>query len=306
MAIEKKFLQKSVDQELVKEYLEEALSHAGISSITIQKTPLATRIALRVRRPSVVIGKKGANIKSVSEELKRRFHIDNPQLDVMEVNNPTLDAKLIAERIGRQIEIEGKIKQIIRFNIRDIMNAGAYGTEIIVAGKIVGKGGKARTIRMRKGYLKKSGDVMKLVETAKFTAYGKAGAIGIVVKILPPGVVFPDSVKIDYEKLKTIGLTETVEPTVDAEQEKMEEEKQAAVAKLKKKMEQAKKAARPKKMLRAKSRKPKAAMGVHLPEGHVPQILTARDEPPKDAKKVEKTVETEKDSKTETSDTDAA
>lgn len=204
MAVEKKFLHKAINEHIVKDYLGKELNSAGVSSITIQKTPLATRIALRVRRPSVVIGKKGSNVKAVGEELEKSYGIENPQLDVIEVETPELDAKLVAQRIARQIEIEGNIKQTMRFNLNDVMAAGALGCEIAVAGKVVGKGGKAKAIRMRRGYLKKSGDVKKLVDVAKATAYLKAGAIGVRVKIVPPGVAFPDAAKINEEELNAL------------------------------------------------------------------------------------------------------
>ncbi|MFH1107269.1 MAG: 30S ribosomal protein S3 [Candidatus Micrarchaeota archaeon] len=249
MAVEKKFLHKLINEQIVKDYLGKELSGAGVSTITIQKTPLATRVAIRVRRPSVVIGKRGSNVKAVSEELTRRFGIENPQLDVIEVEKPELDAKLVAQRISRQIEIEGNVKQTMRFNMNDVMNAGALGCELRVAGKVVGKGGKSKSIRMRKGYLKKSGDVMKLVDKAYATAYLKAGAIGILVKIVPPGTIFPDAAKIDEEQLDAIlaiadqeaGLLPPAE-TVEAPEKPGEAAKESEEAgrKLEQKIEKAK------------------------------------------------------------------
>ncbi len=284
MAVEKKFIQKAVSQQLVKEFLEKELRSAGISSISIQKTPLATRIAIRVRRPSVVIGKKGANVKIIGDKLTKDYGIENPQLDVIEVEHPELDAKLVAERIGRQIEIEGNIKQVMRFNLRDMMNAGALGAEILVAGKVVGKGGKAKTLRMRYGYLKKAGEVMKLVRIARYTAYLKAGAIGIVVRIVAPGTTFPDQVRIDYDKLTAApAVAETpVELTPEAKAQE-EATAKAAQEKLKEKVEKAKKDAEERKKRRI-PRKPKSNTGTDA-SGHAPQFLTARDEPAKPSEK---------------------
>lgn len=279
MAVEKKFVLKAVNQQLVKEYLEKELRSAGISTITIQKTPLATRIAMRVRRPSVVIGKKGSNIKTISDRLSKEFGIENPQLDVIEVEKPELDAKLVAERIGRQIEIEGNIKQVMRFNLRDMVNAGVMGCEIIVAGKVVGKGGKAKTLRMRAGYLKKSGEVKKLVQYGSFTAYLKAGAIGIKVRLVLPGTQFPDHIKIDYDKMDADDAAALAAPLPDGAAAIIPEDAQAkaAEAKLKEKVERARREAAERKRRRP-VRKPKASQGVK-DSGHAPQILTARDEP---------------------------
>ncbi len=251
MATEKKFLAKSLNDLLIKGYLEGELKNAGVSSIVIQKTPLATRIAIRVKKPSLVIGKKGATVKNITEKLEKDFGIDNPQLDIIEVENASLDAKLVAERISRQIEIEGNIKQIMRMNLRDVIEAGGVGVEIQVSGKVVGKGGKAKAIRVRSGFLKKAGDLLKLIDKGTSTAYLKAGAIGVTVKIVRPGTVFPDAISIDYASLAT---TKFEEPTG----EKTEEQKalDEAERKLREKIEQAKREAKEKAQKRKKFTRP--------------------------------------------------
>ena len=200
MSTERKIVEKAMRELRIKRFLESEIGNAGISSIVIQKTPLATRIAIRAKRPNMVIGKRGITVKALTELLEKNYGVSNPQLDIIEVENPELDPKLVAQRIAKQIEIDGKIKQILRMTLNDVMNAGAIGAEIRVAGKIAGKGGKAKTLRVRAGYLKKSGDVMRMVSKGSTTAYLKAGAIGVKVLIVPPGTVFPDAVKIN-EKL---------------------------------------------------------------------------------------------------------
>jgi len=202
MASERKFIRKSLTEFRVKEFLEEELEKAGVSSIEMQKTPVATRITINVRRPGIVVGKRGEAIKDLCNALEKRYGVENPQLEVVEVRHPELDPKLAAEKIARQIEIRGNVKQAISFTLREIMAAGAIGVEIIVAGKVVGKGAKAKVLRARAGYLKKSGEIMKLVREGKFTAYPRAGAIGVTVKIVPPGTVFPDKVDVSQILIK--------------------------------------------------------------------------------------------------------
>jgi small subunit ribosomal protein S3 len=194
MATERKFLAKALTDYSIKEYLEKELSRAGVSAVAVQQTPIATRITITVQRPGIVVGKRGSSITSLAQALESRFHIDNPQIEVVEVPIPSLDSKLMADRIGHQIELRDNAKQAVRFALREIMSAGAIGAEIRVAGKIVGKGGKAKAFTVRAGYLKKSGDLVKLVHEGKYTAYPKAGAVGITVKILPPGTNIPDKI----------------------------------------------------------------------------------------------------------------
>lgn len=192
MASEKKFLKKAIAAFAVKKFLEKELNKAGVSEVVIQKTPIATRISIFVRRPGIVVGKKGKTIKDLCDILLAKFGIDNPQIEVVEVQHPELDAKLVAEKIGRQIEIRGNVKQILRFTLKEIMGSNAIGAEIRIGGKVVGKGGKAKVLTARAGYLKKSGEQMKLVKVGTYTAYPKAGAIGITVKIVPPETKFHD------------------------------------------------------------------------------------------------------------------
>lgn len=188
MAIEKKFLQKAIEDLQVKDYLNRELEKAGVSKITIQKTPVATRIMLAVRKPGMVVGKKGKAIKDLCDDIQQKFGIENPQFEVVEVAKPALDARLVAERIGRRLEMRPNFKPIMRITLKEIMEAGAMGAEIRLSGKLVGKGGKAKTFAVRAGYLKKSGAPKKKVLYAKNTVYLKAGAIGIKVKIVPPGM----------------------------------------------------------------------------------------------------------------------
>jgi len=211
MATEKKLILSSIENYFVMRYLEKNLERAGVSHIAIQKTPVATRIELTVQRPGIVVGKRGSSISELAEKLKT-FGIDNPKIEVLEVAVPSLDAKLMAEKIGRFIETRGNVKQAIRVGIREIMSAGAIGAEIRVSGKVVGKGGKAKALTARSGYLKKSGDPIKLVRQAQYTIYPKAGAIGITVRILPPGVKLPDKIKLEPKPTEKIVLSEPDAP----------------------------------------------------------------------------------------------
>ncbi len=238
MAVEKKFIAKALDDLEVKNFLQYELKRASVSSVALQKTPIATRITICVRRPSVVVGRRGRSINELSEKLRRKFGIENPQIEVVEVMKPDLDAQLVAEKISHRIEMRPRVKPILRFALKDIMESGAIGAEIRAAGKIVGKGGKAREFVVRSGYIKKSGDSVKLVRTGTCTAFLKAGTVGITVKIVPPGTVFPDQVKIEAPK-KVVEEEATIEgeaekegkPKADKKEESKEEkevEKEAA------------------------------------------------------------------------------
>lgn len=208
MAIEKKLIKKALDNLEVKTFLARELERAGVSEIAIQKTPIATRIMAYVRKPGMVVGKKGKGIKDLCEALQQKFAIENPQFEVIEVRYAELDAKLAAEKIGRRIEVRPNFKPILRSALKEIMDAGAIGAEIRIAGKVVGKGGKAKTLTDRRGFLKKSGHMMtQVVREGHFVVYLKAGAVGITVKIVPPDARFSD--KIDVGSAVLLPATET-------------------------------------------------------------------------------------------------
>ncbi len=192
MASEKKFIETSLEEIKIKDFLQKDLEKAGISDIVIQKTPVTTRILLIVKKPGLIVGKKGAGIQQTIDTLKKKFKIENPQIEVTEVENPTLDAKLAAEKIARQVEVKGKIKPILNFALKEIMGGGAIGAEIRVAGKVVGKGAKAKTLVVREGHLKKSGEELKKVRVGRAEANMAAGIIGVKVSIIPPKTKFLD------------------------------------------------------------------------------------------------------------------
>lgn len=187
-----------------------------------------------VQKPGMVVGKRGAGINDIVEEVKARFGVENPQIEVLEVAVPSLDPKLVAQKIGKQIELRGNMKQVMRMTLQDIMSAGALGAEIKIAGKIVGKGGKAKTLTARKGFLKKSGESKRMVSEAHYTSYPKAGAIGIKIKILPPGAYLAE--KIDVAALKfpdaagsaAVAGTEVQETPVAVEPQQAAEQKPPA------------------------------------------------------------------------------
>ena len=145
MAVEKKLLKKSLNDLQVKMFLFKELERAGVSHIEIQKTPIATRISIAVRRPAVVVGRRGRSIKDLCDLLERNYGIENPQIEVVQVEKPELDAKIMAEKIAKRIESKPQVKPIMRIAMSEIMQAGAPGAGNRAAGKKVGKRGKAKS-----------------------------------------------------------------------------------------------------------------------------------------------------------------
>ncbi len=217
--IERIFIEQGIKRIELEAYLKKELDKAGFTKAEIAKTPLVTRIVVNVTRPGLAIGKSGANIKNLTEVLAKRFGIENPQLEIKEIVKPELDAQAVADKIKSLIERGFSWRSIVYRSLREIMDAQAQGAEIIVSGKITGKGGRKKKARIAEGYMKKVGDQVKLVDYAKAAAYPKVGAIGIKVRIVHPDTVFPDKINLSEILRKKAAPAEAAEPGVDREEE---------------------------------------------------------------------------------------
>jgi len=197
----------------------------------MQRTPLGEKIVIHTSRPGLIVGKKGANIKKLTKVLKTRFKMENPQIEVAEINNPDLDAQNVAEQIVTVLERFGprRFKSTGYRSLQRIIDAGALGAEIIIAGRGL-PGSRAKTWRFYSGYLKKSGDVaMSMMDYGECVANLKSGTIGIKVKILPGDAILPDQIK--FNKMEEIPV---IVEEKEATKEEVEELEKAVEEKPKK------------------------------------------------------------------------
>ena len=213
MMIERKFIQESIKRLKTKEYVKKALDKAGIVDVDIQRTTLNTRIGIIAERPGLVIGRRGESIKDLSDAIEKNLGIENPQVEVADVQRPNLEPIVIARVIRRMIERGTKPKKVIKTMAAKVMKSGAQGVEIIVDGTQK-RGDRSRKESIILGYLKKAGDSVKLIKVAKEQVVMKQGVMGITVKIVPPEVIFPDKVV-----LKKPGIAVIVEETVTTPEE---------------------------------------------------------------------------------------
>ncbi|MBS3133492.1 30S ribosomal protein S3 [Candidatus Woesearchaeota archaeon] len=227
--IERDFVKQKKNEFQLKEFITATLKNVGHSYTELQRTPLGEKVIIHTSKPGLIVGRKGQNISKLTELLKTRFKLENPQVEISEVEHPEFVANIVGERIASAIERFGsnRFKGIMHKTMSDVLAAGARGVEIRLSGKL--PGARAKSWRIYGGYLKKSGDaaithVSKSCTVAKL----KSGVIGIQVSILPPGITMPDTIKF-IEQIK-----ETEKKTEKAEEEKMPEKETAAEDKEKK------------------------------------------------------------------------
>src|SRR3989344_5457896 len=162
--IEKVFLKQGLSKVELDNYLAKELDKAGFTNSEIMKTPLVTRIVVNVTRPGLAIGKSGSNISQLTDQIGKRFGIDNPQLEIREIQKPELHAQAIANKIKAMIERGFSWRSVVFKCLQDAKRGGAQGVEIIVSGKITGKAGRKKRMRFADGYMKKVGEQARLVE----------------------------------------------------------------------------------------------------------------------------------------------
>lgn len=223
---ERKFIKLKKEEFGIKEYIKRDLGKGKISRLDIEYTPIGEKIIVHTSRPGLVIGKRGEKIEELTEVLKKRFKLENPHIEIKEIENPLFDAQLVADDIAMALERMGNLKfKIIAYRkLREIMDAGALGCELRLTGKLPSE--RARSWRFAEGYLKKTGESRKEIDYAQATAVTKTGMIGVKVSIMPPDAKLYDRIDIEEARSK-IGVVEKVE------KEKPEKKKSRKVEKKK-------------------------------------------------------------------------
>jgi small subunit ribosomal protein S3 len=200
MTQERQFINEGKRRMLIEEFLASEFSRAGYSHAEIQRTPLSIRITVFAHKPGLIIGRGGKNIDAITQVLKERFGLENPQLDVQEVMDSDLDSEIVAKQIVAALEKGVNYKRVANFALERVIGAGAVGIAIRISGKIGGD--MARTEKFSSGYLKYSGEpAERLVQKAYATANVKLGTIGVQVRILRET---PEDIKV-VKKLKELG-----------------------------------------------------------------------------------------------------
>ncbi|AFK20263.1 30S ribosomal protein S3 [Haloferax mediterranei ATCC 33500] len=226
MADEHQFIENGLQRSQIDEFFAEELGRAGYGGMDVAKTPMGTQIVLKAEKPGMVIGKGGKNIRKVTRELEERFNLDDPQIDVQEVDEPDLNARIVADRLANALERGWYFRKAGHTTIDRIMDAGALGAEIVLSGKVTGA--RSRVEKFNRGYIKHNGEpAQEIVDEGQGVAVMKLGTIGVTVKIIPPGAQLPDDFEVEEdaepEPVEQIEETESVEDLLEEEPEEIPE-----------------------------------------------------------------------------------
>jgi small subunit ribosomal protein S3 len=224
MADEQQFIENGLQRTQIDEFFQEELGRAGYGGMEIAKTPMGTQIVLEAEKPGMVIGKGGKNIRKITTTLEREFDLEDPQVDVQEVDEPDLRARIVADRLANALERGWYFRKAGHTTIDRIMEAGALGAEIVLSGKVTGA--RSRVEKFNRGYIKHNGEpAEEIVDSGVATAVMKLGTIGVRVKIIPPGAELPDDFEVhrDVEVEDYVPADEGVEELLAGEGENGDE-----------------------------------------------------------------------------------
>lgn len=211
--IEKDFVKEGLKRTRIDEYLEEKLERAGYGGMDIQVTPVGTMVIVYAEKPGMVIGRGGKTVRSITKTLKNNFDLENPQVEVKEVEIPELNPRIMAHKVVAMLQRGMQFRRVAYSIIRRIMSAGAQGVEVTISGKI--RGSRSACAKFNDGYIKKCGEPStKHVKEGFATVQLKPGVLGIYVRIMPPEVVLPDNIEI----IEADGEVEEIKPAADSEE----------------------------------------------------------------------------------------
>jgi small subunit ribosomal protein S3 len=188
----------------IRESIKTHLGKGKVSRVRIEYTPVGEKIIVSTHKPGLVIGRKGEKINELTEMLKSKFKLENPHIEIEQIERPEFDAQIMADEIALSLERFGplKFKVVAYRTLQKIISAGALGVEIRLSGKLPGS--RAKSWRFSQGYLKKTGDSAKVVDRAQATAQTKPGTVGIKVGVLSPDAILKDKIDTDDKMIRKL------------------------------------------------------------------------------------------------------
>ena len=225
MTIVKEMLKERVRRVQVHDHVQKKTARAGFGGLSIQRTPLGTHVRISAERPGLVIGRKGSDIQRLTEELERKFGYENLQVEAGEVNNFALNPLIMAAKVANALERGWNYRRAGNSMLQRIMDAGARGCQITIAGKLTGL--RHRTEKFLSGHIKFCGETaLELMDVGIAQAKLKPGTIGVKVAIMKPDARLPDEIEVAKPEVPvTEEDTEKVDEEENTKDDKVEEAK---------------------------------------------------------------------------------
>jgi len=169
------FSDKLIEDQKIRKYVYARIPKGGISKVVIERTLKRITLTIHTARPGVVIGKGGAEVDKIKEELKKLTNKD-VQINIYEIKRPELDSKLVGESIAQQLQARISYRRAMKQAIASAIRVGAQGIKVKVAGRL-GGAEMARTEQYKEGRIPLHtlrADIDYAISEAN-TIYGKIG-----------------------------------------------------------------------------------------------------------------------------------
>ena len=175
----------------IRRYVKKRLYKAGVAKIEIERSGGRATVNIYTARPGMVIGRKGAEVDMLRDELKHLAGKD-VQINIKDVKKPELNAQLVAEHIAMQLEQRVSFRRAMKKTIASAMRMGALGIKVQTSGRLGGA-----EMSRREGYHEGRVPLHTLradIDFARATAHTTFGCIGVKVWLYK-GEVFPKEFK---------------------------------------------------------------------------------------------------------------
>jgi small subunit ribosomal protein S3 len=122
----------------IRRYVKDKLRQAAVSKVLIERAWNSIRVTISTARPGVVIGRKGAEIEKMTDDISKMSGGKQVKIDINEIKTPELDAQLVAENVALQIERRISFRRAMKKAIQTTMEMGADGIRLRCAGRLGG------------------------------------------------------------------------------------------------------------------------------------------------------------------------
>ena len=136
---DKKDLAKNIKEDnVIRNYILKEFKPCGISNVVIERTNDSVTVSISTSKPGVLIGQKGAGVEALKKSVEKLSSAKKVNVNIVEVKNPDLDAKLVAESIAVQLEKRAQFRRVMKAAMQRVMRAGAVGVKTMVSGRLDG------------------------------------------------------------------------------------------------------------------------------------------------------------------------
>ena len=172
---EKNYAAKLHEDIILRNYINNRLSHASVSRIEISRTPKRVTVTIHTARPGIVIGRGGTEVEELKAELKKYMGYD-VNINVSEIKRPGLRAELVGQNIAQQLEKKVNYRRAVKKAIQSTMSMGAEGIRVCVAGRLNGNEiARRETYREGRVPLHTLRAIIDYTITESHTSYGVIG-----------------------------------------------------------------------------------------------------------------------------------